>query len=51
MVDRYYRKIESVENNIENTIQISSILLKLKEYDGKLGDLSKIENNEGNIFI
>ena len=33
MVDRYYRKIESVENDIENSIQISSILLKLKEYD------------------
>ena len=49
MVDRYYRKIESVENNIKNAIQISSILLKLKEYDEKLGDLSKIENNASNI--
>ena len=49
MVDRYYRKIESVENDIENSIQISSILLKLKGYDEKLGDLSKIENNENNI--
>ena len=49
MVDRYYRKINDVRNNIENTIQISSILLKLKGYDEKLGDLSKIGNNENNI--
>ena len=49
MVDRYYRKIESVENDIENAMQISGILLKLKEYDNKLGNLSKIENNEKNI--
>ena len=44
MVDRYYRKIENVENEIENSIQISGILLKLKEYDD---DLSK--NNEKSI--
>ena len=49
MVDRYWRKIEDVENNIENSMQISNILLKLKEYDEKLGDLSKIGNNENNI--
>ena len=49
MVDRYWRKIESVENNIKNAIQISSILLKLKGYDEKLGDLGKITTNEGNI--
>ena len=49
MVERYWRKIESVENDIENSIQISSILLKLKGYDEKLGDLSKIGNNENNI--
>ena len=49
MVDRYWRKIESVENDIENSIQISSILLKLKGYDEKLSDLSKIGNNENNI--
>ena len=49
MVDRYWRKIESVENDIENSMQISSILLRLKGYDEKLGDLSKIENNENNI--
>ena len=49
MIGRYWRKIESVENNIKNSIQISSILLKLKEYDEKLGDLSKIGNNENNI--
>ena len=50
MVDRYYRKIESVGNDIENSIQISSILLKLKGYDEKLSDLSKIGNNENNIL-
>ena len=49
MVDRYYRKIESVENDIENAIQISGILLKLKGYDNKLDDLSKIGNNENSI--
>ena len=49
MVDRYWRKIESIENDIENVMQISSILLKLKGYDEKLGDLSKIGNNENNI--
>ena len=46
MVDKYYRKIESVENEIENSIQISGILLKLKGYDD---DLSKIENNKNDI--
>ena len=49
MVDRYWKKIESVENDIENSMQISSILLKLKGYDVKLSDLSKIGNNENNI--
>ena len=46
MVDRYYRKIEDVENDIENAMQISSILLKLKGYDN---DLEKIDTNENNI--
>ena len=49
MVDRYWRQIESVENNIENSIQISSILLKLKGYDEKLDDFGKITTNENNI--
>ena len=49
MVNQYYRKIESVENEIENSIQISGILLKLKGYDEKLSDLSKIENNKNDI--
>ena len=49
MVDRYWRKIESVENDIENSMQISSILLKLKGYYDKLSDLSKIGNNKNNI--
>ena len=49
MVDRYYRKIEDVENDIENAMQISSILLKLKAYDNKLDDLSKITAYETNI--
>ena len=46
MVDQYWRKIEDVENDIENAIQISSILLKLKEYNN---DLGKIDTNAGNI--
>ena len=49
MVDRYYRKIGDVENDIENAMQISSILLKLKGYDEKLVGLSKINDNESNI--
>ena len=49
MVDRYWREIESVENDIENAMQISSILLKLKGYDKKFEGLSKINTNEGNI--
>ena len=60
MVDRYYRKIEDVESNIENAMQISGILLKLKGYDddlSKIGDnkddiasnLEKINDNETNI--
>ena len=49
MVDRYYRKIEDIENNIENAMQISSILLKLKENDKKLEGLSKIDTNTDNI--
>ena len=46
MTDRYWRQIEDVENDIENAMQISSILLKLKGYDA---DLSKIDDNENNI--
>ena len=46
MVDRYWREIKDVENDIENAMQISSILLKLKGYDN---DLEKIDTNEGNI--
>ena len=49
MVDRYWREIESVENDIKNAMQISGILLKLKGYDKKLEGLSKINTNEGNI--
>ena len=49
MVDRYYRKIDDAENDIENSMQISGILLKLKGYDKKLNELSKIDTNEGNI--
>ena len=49
MVDRYWRKIEDVKNDIEISMQISSILLKLKGYDEKLSDLGKIDTNEGNI--
>ena len=44
MVDEYWREIEDVENDIENAMQISSILLKLKGYDDNLG---KIDTNTG----
>ena len=46
MTHRYWRKIEDVENDIENAMQISSILLKLKGYDD---DIEKIEDNKTNI--
>ena len=46
MANRYWRKIEDVENDIENAMQISGILLKLKGYDDNLG---KIDANENNI--
>ena len=49
MVDQYWREIESVENDIENAMVISGILLKLKGYDKKLEGLSKIGDNENNI--
>ena len=49
MVERYWRKIESIENDIENSMQISSILLRLKGYDEKLSDLSKIDTNKNDI--
>ena len=56
MVDRYWRKIEDVENNIENSIQISSILLKLKGYiiignneNNISSNLGKIDTNKNNI--
>ena len=49
MVDRYWREIENIKNDIENAMQISAILLKLKAYDNKLDDLSKISDNENNI--
>ena len=49
MADRYWRRIEDVKNDIENAMQISSILLKLKEYDNKLEGLSKISDNKNDI--
>ena len=49
MTNRYWRKIEDIENDIENAMQISGILLKLKGYDKKLDDLSKISDNSNNI--
>ena len=56
MVDRYWRKVENIRDDIENSMQISNILLKLKEYDKKLNDIqtneniiSKIDINKDNI--
>ena len=45
MVDRYWRKIESVKDSVENSTQISSILLKLKGYDEKLVGIGNNENS------
>ena len=36
MVDRYYRKIEDIRNDVEHSMEISGILLKLKGYDEKI---------------
>ena len=33
MVDSYWRQIDDMKNDLENSIQISAILLKLKEQD------------------
>ena len=49
MVDQYWKKINDVENDIENAMQISSILLRIKGYDKKLEGLSKIGDYENNI--
>ena len=49
MVYQYWREIEDVENNIENAMQISAILLKHQLYDKKLEELSKIDTNENDI--
>ena len=35
MVDSYFRKLYDNLNNLENSIQISGILLKLTEHDDK----------------
>ena len=47
MVDSYWRRLDDNLNNLENAIQISSILLKLKELDTKINDISN--TNETNI--
>ena len=49
MVDSYWRKIDDNLNNLENSIQIAGILLKLKEHETKIKDISKIDTNETNI--
>ena len=55
MVERYWsRKINSVKNNIENCLQIASILLKLKEFDktmNSIGNNSKIDDNEKTFLL
>ena len=49
MVNKYCRKINDVRNDIENSLQISGILIKLSEYDKKLSDISKIDINKSDI--
>ena len=41
MVDRYWREIENVKDDIENAMVISGILLKLKGYDKKIRRIIK----------
>ena len=42
-VHKYYRKISENVDNIKNSIDIASLLVKSQEVD------SKIDNNESNI--
>ena len=52
MVDSYFRKIDDNIDNLENSIQIAGILLKLKEHDDKINNnsnLEKISSNEADI--
>ena len=44
MVDSYWRKLDDVTNNLENSIQISGILLKLKEHEIKINNNSNLES-------
>ena len=57
-VDSYWRRLDDDINNLENSIAISSILLKLKEHDDKIKDIdtneiasnkTKTETNETDI--
>ena len=43
MVDSYFRKIDDNLNNLENSIQIAGILLKLKEHETKINNNSNLE--------
>ena len=45
MVNRYYRKIESVSDNIENSLQTSSLLLKINEHETTLKNYNDRFNN------
>ena len=49
MVDRYWKKIESVTDDIENSLKISGMLLKIKEnvnnISSNLIELNNVKNN------
>ena len=45
IVDRYYRKIESIKDNIDNSLEITGILLKLKKHEATLRNYEDRFNN------
>ena len=47
-VHKYYRKISENVDNIKNTIDIASLLIKSQEVDLKIKD---IKNNNENLFL
>ena len=49
MVDSYWRKIDNNIDNLENSIQIAGILLKLKEHETKINNNSNLEKIDTNI--
>ena len=52
MVDRYWKKIESVIDDIENSLKISGMLLKIKENVNNISsNLIELNNVKNNMYI